>query len=400
MDVKHHAEMERAGKSWSRRILDRLDKPQSIAKGTNVYSDGTDTRITEKVLSTDHGLLVTMLSGDTPNNFALGTSLPHWGGVWIEQNLWRNPLESHRIHIMAHELGHVLLINNWYSYVDVENHIFTGPEAQRVNNGEPVPLKWYVQNDGGTLQHVPPGTPGAIPDTAHPAICHSVMSYCADRNEVYVPAAIDFAFLDDLGWHLLDDETAALPEVYGWGAWGTYSAWGIGVQRTLQLDNSGDSFVAFDQLHASADAFGIAPVISLADNSVLSGTATWSGSLLGVDLGQPMLPPVFGDAELQVNLSNHAGVARFGDLTAYVENQPVPFRAPNLEYNIDVTGSTFSDIGGRVHGSFYGPEHQEMAGVLDDRTPSVNLLGAFCGTRWSEFTVACLALQHCTAALV
>ena len=104
------------------------------------------------------------------------------------------------------------------------------------------------------------------------------------------------------------------------------------MERTIRYEDSDDGFVSVhDQFRASADAFGIAPTTVLADNSVLGGTATWSGSLLGVDLGRAMLPPVFGDAELQMKLSSLAGVARSDDLTTYVKNQPAPFRASSLK---------------------------------------------------------------------
>ena len=153
------------------------------------------------------------------------------------------------------------------------------------------------------------------------------------------------------------------------------------MERTLRLENVNRPVKIFDRLGARADAFGIVTAANLADNAVLNGTATWSGSLLGADLAQPMLPPVVGDAQLQVQLSNLAGTARFDDLTVYIENQPAPFRASSLEYAVNVNGNVFSDAGGHVRGSFYGQAHEEMAGVLDDRSPSVNLLAGFGGRR-------------------
>lgn len=57
------------------------------------------------------------------------------------------------------------------------------------------------------------------------------------------------------------------------------------------------------------------------------------------------------------------------------------FHAPRLEYDIGVTGNLFSDESGYVRGGFYGPLHEEMAGVLDDRSAAVNLLAGFGGTR-------------------
>ena len=135
------------------------------------------------------------------------------------------------------------------------------------------------------------------------------------------------------------------------------------------------------QFHAGVDAFGITPGSDLSENTALTGTATWNGSLIGVDLGQDVLPPVFGEAELQVELSSLAGTARFNNLKVFVDNRSTSFRAPNLEYAIDVTGNSFSDAGGYISGSFYGPAHDEMAGVLDDRASNVNLIAGFGGKR-------------------
>ena len=103
--------------------------------------------------------------------------------------------------------------------------------------------------------------------------------------------------------------------------------------------------------------------------------------MLGVDLGRPMLPPVFGDVELQVELSTLQGTATFDNLTVHVDGVSGAFRAARLEYAIGVAGQSFSDDEGRVRGGFYGPAHEEMAGVLDDRTADVNLLAGFGGKR-------------------
>ena len=94
-----------------------------------------------------------------------------------------------------------------------------------------------------------------------------------------------------------------------------------------------------------------------------------------------MLPPVFGDAEVSVELSSLKGTAAFDELQVYVDGVSADFRASSLEYAIDVTGNAFSDENGNIRGEFFGPAHEEMAGVLDDRTPEVNLLAGFGGKR-------------------
>ena len=156
------------------------------------------------------------------------------------------------------------------------------------------------------------------------------------------------------------------------------------MERTIEYQG-GRIVEATDTLRASADAFGMAPGATFADaHTAVAGTVTWSGALMGVDLGRAMLPPVFGDAELQVELSTQPvlrGTALFDDLTVRVGGLSTPFRASRLRYDIGVTGNTFSDAEGRVLGGLYGPGHEEMAGVLNDRAPSVNLIAGFGGTR-------------------
>ena len=75
------------------------------------------------------------------------------------------------------------------------------------------------------------------------------------------------------------------------------------------------------------------------------------------------------------------GCRVFDDLTVLVDGAEAAFRSPELEYAISVDGNSFSDESGHINGGFFGPAHEEMAGVLDDRDPSVNLLAGFGGAR-------------------
>ena len=289
-------------------------------------------------------------------------------------------------HVFAHELGHIIGIvtheGGWHvpsheRYLNRRDHTFGGPASRRANGGEPVPFQWIDAD----RQPVPPHTPGAGVDYAHLGPCASIMAYCTDARETYEPSELDFAFLADIGYELLDAETAAEPELYGYGAWGHYSAWGVGVERVLGYEERDGDVFAHDALRAGADAFGTAPGVALGEQTLLRGNVTWSGSLIGVDLGQAMLPPVFGDAELSVELSSLKGTAAFDELEVHVDGVSSDFRASTLEYAIDVTGNAFSDENGNVRGDFFGPAHEEMAGVLDDRTQEVNLLAGFGGKR-------------------
>ena len=130
------------------------------------------------------------------------------------------------------------------------------------------------------------------------------MTYCRDRETMY-PTELDFAYLADIGYEVLDPATASEPEVYGYGAWGRYSAWGAGVERALEFGEQ-----MRDHVRAGTDAFGIAPDVPLADiHSPVLGDLTWVGSLLGVDLGRgAMLPPVFGSAKLIIHRNCSPGI--------------------------------------------------------------------------------------------
>ena len=382
------ARMERAGKSWSWRLLDDFGT-HVVSKGTEINHDagipeaGSFSGVVDADLSTDDVLIAVLYhSGVTRSSAGAKRSdrtdddyKPWFGTMLLAEGDWDDT------HTMAHEIGHVLGITAWNApsakrYINQENHTFEGPEAQRVNGGKPVPFQWWIDQATPVL----PDTPGAEPDGGHLGVCTSIMAYCDDNTVNYLPSELDFAYLDDIGYEILDAETASEPELYAYGAWGRYSAWGAGVARTIEY---ADGYVVNvrDTLRAGADAFGTAPGVDLGAQTLLQGEVTWSGSLIGVDLGQAMLPPVFGDAELSVALSSLDGTARFDDLTVHVDGVLSDFRASSLEYAIDVTGNAFSDENGRVHGGFFGPAHEEMAGVLDDRTAEVNLLAGFGGQR-------------------
>ena len=197
-----------------------------------------------------------------------------------------------------------------------------------------------------------------------------IMSHCDVPRST--PQKLDLAVLQDLGYEFLDAKTAAQPEVYGYDAWGQYSAWGVGTIRSLDVQRQRDT------LGASADAFGTASPTNLVD-SELSGLVTWVGSLLGADLGQAMLRPVVGDAQLAVNLSTLDGEANFSNLKVAVDGVSSDFRTPTLSYAVSVTDQGFADAQGRLQGDFFGPAHEEMAGTLDDRT--ANLMAGFGGRR-------------------
>ena len=393
-DPAVQARMERAGKSWSWRILDDFGR-HVAERGTEIRINSTESVVLNEDETADDLLILVKDKGDARSSTA-GAREKESSAEDYEP--WLGLIRLSRKHInrtdvMAHEIGHVLGLSSpdfpsKNRYLNQEDHTFEGPEAMRANDGAAVPFQWRKDDETVKAQ-----TAGAEVDYGHLGVCGSVMAYCSDGTVTYRPSELDFAFLDDIGYDLLDAETASEPELYGYGAWGQYSAWGTGVERTIHYHREGREVVARDTLRAAADAFGIAPSTGFGEwhaplsvspdgiGTTPQGSMTWSGSLIGVDLGQAMLPPVFGDAELSVELSTLAGTAVFDDLTVHLEGVSSDFRASRLEYAIDITGNSFSDGDGRLQGGFFGPAHEEMAGVLDDRTPSVSLLAGFGGKR-------------------
>lgn len=381
ISAEQRAIIERAGKLWSNRITDEF------AHKHGRYDDLRDVRVPFDIDT--NGLVIAVEIVDGPVSYGSARlvnldRLPDYEPYFGKISLGRQILEDENPWVVpsfaVHEIGHVLGFVDWpptdpkgaawARYFDPQQNTWHGPNAVAANGGNPVPLQWLAAD--GTP--VAPFTRGAFPDPSHLGPCSSIMAYCR-RLDQTVPSELDFAFLADLGYEILPVESARGADHYGFGAWGRHSAWSVGIERLL-LDNGPG---AADEFAATADAFGEAPSIPLAD-SLLQGTATWNGYLIGVDLGTDSLLPVFGDAALTVNLSTFAGIANFGRLRVHQDGTSRPFRSPSLEYAIAVTGNAFADSSLRLEGGFYGPEHDEMAGVLYDTAPDVNLHASFGGT--------------------
>ena len=255
---------------------------------------------------------------------------------------------------------------------------------RRVGSGRPLGLdrarrdgRGHVRDGRGPLGgDGVPGTPGATVDWDHFGTCGSLMSYCRDRNEVQGPTELDFAYLADIGYELLDAATATEPEVYGYGAWARYSAWGAGVERELVHDRDRP----VDRLRAGADAFGTAPTgrsHQALSRATSPGRARSSVSTSGAPSSRPSW------ATRVFAWTSQPWTARRPSSASRCRRAGRPARSgpPSLEYAIAVTSNAFSDQEGRVQGGFFGPAHEEMAGVLHDPSTAVNLLAGFGGTR-------------------
>ena len=120
-------------------------------------------------------------------------------------------------------------------------------------------------------------------------------------------------------------------------------------------------------------ASGPAPGTDLADNRALSGSATWTGALLGVS--RPAGHTVAGDARLTVELSTLAGDLDFINLERWgpkvspgAAGSGSVWGDGDLEYTIRVSGNGFERTGGdrgEIVGAFFGSAHEGMGGVLE-----------------------------------
>ncbi len=118
---------------------------------------------------------------------------------------------------------------------------------------------------------------------------------------------------------------------------------------------------------------GPVPTTSLA-SSTLTGTATWTGELVGfTDVGAA----VEGDAGITVDIALMTGMAAFTDIMAGGSSW-----GPELSTSIGVTGNHFADTGSDsrmdVHGQFRGTGHEAATGVFRwEDTATGNLTAAF-----------------------
>ncbi|MDE0331740.1 MAG: hypothetical protein OXL41_07715 [Nitrospinae bacterium] len=131
-------------------------------------------------------------------------------------------------------------------------------------------------------------------------------------------------------------------------------------------------------------ASGPTPSVDLAHNTELSGSASWSGRLLGFTSESQSLA---GAADLTINFETLRGQIDFTGLEHWgVNATPGPvgsgqtWNDGDLRYSVIVRKNTFIQTGGdagEVTGAFFGPNHEGMGGVVERSDMSAG----FGGTR-------------------
>ena len=406
-DPAFRAALERAGKAWSRRIDDTWTPWERRAgehKGWLI--NGTDDSIEVHVgeggeIST--GLEIDVVDEDLPEDTA---GWANTGGAQPSSDAWEprfGSMEIDRTHLqeageaalfatLTHEIGHVLGVwmgdlDGHDSHTDTAAGAWTGPSVVAVHGG-PAPF----QDASVTRARV-----GAEDysldsqyDFAHSGVCISVMAYCNGDEAVpaFLPHAIDFAFLADLGLTIAEETDR--PETYGLAGWTEYAAFTLSLSRELEIALADpqphyDGWVSWwqkldvvDLLHAGVDVFGHRTVAAHAEN--LSDTARYAGRLIGTALDRFGLPPVTGNASLALDLGTLDGTASFTSLLVYPDGIPETFAGGSFYYPFGLSDNAIIGTGAglTLHADFYGPAHEEVAGVLHD--PRVGLLGSFGAT--------------------
>ena len=415
-DASLRATLERAGKVWSRRIDDTWQEWERRAGETkgrligDYGADGKEIRVgPEGETSTGLTIYVTEAQlGDWggrggPRSFRPGDGWePHTGAIAFDTEYLeraRTDASARPFELMVHEIGHVLgawygydVLGSYVSYIDKDTGTWTGAHVEAVHGG-PAPFQdagdahgWHDGERSSDASHF---------DYGHSGVCSSVMAYCSDSAAIpaFLPAAIDFAFLADIGMTILPETDR--PETYGHAGWLDYSAFTVAVFRELDVSladpqpryvNNGapwPDLETVDLLWVEADAFGRQSSGSLAGSYPLADTVRYAGGLIGTAVDIQCLPPVYGDASLSIGLDDLKGKASFTSLETELDGGRYVFGGGSLHYPISVTADGIRDdvSGVSLVADFYGPRHEEVAGTLDDTR--AGLLASF-GARHDE----------------
>ena len=230
---------------------------------------------------------------------------------------------------------------------------------------------------------------------AHSGVCASLMAYCGFEEALtaFLPQAIDFAFLADLGMTIAEETDR--PETYGLAGWTDYAAFTLAVSRDLRMTladpqphydgaaNPWRTLEITDLLRVGVDAFGYRSTGDFGMSYPLEGAmgrVCYAGGLIGAAIDYDWMPPVTGDANLAVELGTLNGTASFTSLEVTSNGMPEPFAGGTLYYPIALSenGISGTEPDSTLSADFYGPEHEEVAGTLHD--PRAGLLASFGAT--------------------
>ena len=248
-DPAFSAMLERAGKAWSHRIADTWstwERRADTLKGW-LINGGNNTEV--RVGATGEvstGLVIDVKDEDitAPGRAAGGTRPreawePRFGSIEIGRNYLRDAGEASLFGTLTHEIGHVLgawqggaTTERYAPYTDTEAGTWTGPNVEALHGG-PAPFQDAVNTyDWVDGERDPEATEY---DFAHSGVCASIMAYCHNRESLppFLPQAIDFAFLEDLGMTVTEETER--PETYGLAGWTDFAAFTLAVSRELRM---------------------------------------------------------------------------------------------------------------------------------------------------------------------
>ena len=145
-----------------------------------------------------------------------------------------------------------------------------------------------------------------------------------------------------------------------YGAWGEYN---VGSPLASRVSVSGTSITA-----AIPASLGYSP-----GTNPVSGSATWRGAMVGnAYSGRALGRPVIGDTTLTANFQASSVDV---DITGIAERQTGRSYADMRWADLRMSGGAFRAAG--IDGRFYGPNHEEAGGVIDNS----GIVGAFSAKR-------------------